>query len=176
MDSVAAKIGCGAFSDFVMMPAMPSSLYIQAWRLSRGQSLPALAGKTGLSIESLESIEAGESDPSAATLDTLAAALAVPTPWLFADPKHFDLLRAEEDGDPTECALAETVDPIAERIFLATRQDRTLYVLLTSLIQSGDPKLLRAAEVSLRSLVKQSRQATVPWQSRPPGHFEPPSD
>lgn len=33
-----------------------------------------------------------------------------------------------------------------------------------------------AAEVNLRSLLKQSRQATVPRQSRPPGHFEPPSD
>jgi hypothetical protein len=54
--------------------------------------------------------------------------------------------------------------------------DRSLYVLLTALMQAGDPKLLRAAEVSLRSLVKQARQATVPWQQHPPGHFEPPSD
>ncbi|TKS60400.1 MAG: hypothetical protein EWM72_01438 [Nitrospira sp.] len=53
---------------------------------------------------------------------------------------------------------------------------RSLYVLLTALIQAGDPKLLRAAEVSLRSLVKQSRQAAAPWQQRPSGHFEPPSD
>ncbi|MFO0729744.1 MAG: hypothetical protein U0361_01885 [Nitrospiraceae bacterium] len=51
-----------------------------------------------------------------------------------------------------------------------------MFVLVTALLQSGDPKLLRAAEVSLRSLVKQAKQATVPWQSRPPGHFEPPSD
>ncbi|TLY16734.1 MAG: XRE family transcriptional regulator, partial [Nitrospirae bacterium] len=35
---------------------------------------------------------------------------------------------------------------------------------------------LRAAEVSLQSLVKQSKQTTVPWQTRPPGHFEPPAD
>ena len=54
--------------------------------------------------------------------------------------------------------------------------DRSLYVLLTALMQAGDPKLLRAAEMSLRSLVKQSRQATVPWQQRPSGHFEPPND
>jgi hypothetical protein len=30
--------------------------------------------------------------------------------------------------------------------------------------------------VNLRSLVKQAKQATIPWQNRPSGHFEPPSD
>ncbi len=158
------------------MRTMPHDSYIQAWRLSRGQSLSSLAGKTGLSVESLESIESGENDPSASTLDALAAALGIPMPWLFGDPKHLDLLLADSDGETSEPAPTNSVDPVRERILLAARQDRTLFVLLTSLIQSGDPKLLRAAEVSLRSLVKQSRQASVPWQSRPPGHFEPPSD
>jgi transcriptional regulator with XRE-family HTH domain len=130
--------------------------------------VPSLAAKTGLSAESLDSIECGESDPTAATLESLAAALGVPTPWLFEDPKHLELLCDEQAG--------AGVDPVTERILLAARQDRTLYVLLTSLIQNGDPRLVRAAEVNLRSLVKQSRQATVPWESRPPGHFEPPSD
>jgi len=41
---------------------------------------------------------------------------------------------------------------------------------------SRRPETVAAAEMSLRSLVKQSRQATVPWQQRPSGHFEPPSD
>jgi len=68
------------------------------------------------------------------------------------------------------------VDPVMERILLGAHQERELYVLLTVLLQSGEPKLVKAAEASLRSLVKQSRQASVPWQSRPPGHFEPPSD
>ena len=155
---------------------MSSGPYIQPWRLSRGQSVSALAATAGLSPEALESIEAGEEDPSASTLEVLASALGVPTPWLFGDPKHLDLLLADSDGETSEPLPTDSVDPVRERILLAARQDRTLFVLLTSLIQSGDPKLLRAAEVSLRSLVKQSRQATVPWQSRPPGHFEPPSD
>ena len=55
-----------------------------------------------------------------------------------------------------------------------TGQD--LYALLTALLRHGDAKLIRAAEVNLRSLLKQARTADVPWQSRPPGHFEPPSD
>ena len=54
--------------------------------------------------------------------------------------------------------------------------DRSLYVLLTAIMQSGEPKLLRAAEVNLQSLVKQAKQATIPWQNRPSGHFEPPND
>jgi hypothetical protein len=65
---------------------------------------------------------------------------------------------------------------VTDRILAGSRADRSLYVLLTTLMQAGDPKLLRAAEMSLRSLVKQARQATVPWQQRPSGHFEPPSD
>ena len=54
--------------------------------------------------------------------------------------------------------------------------DREMYVLLTSLLRHGEPKLLRAAEVNLRSLLKQARTSTVPWQNRPSGHFEPPND
>ena len=67
-------------------------------------------------------------------------------------------------------------DPVTGHILRGNRQSQELYVLLTALLQSGEPKLLRAAEVNLRSLVKQAKTTTVPWQSRPPGHFEPPSD
>ena len=44
-----------------------------------------------------------------------------------------------------------------ELMLQGSRQDRELYVLLTVLLQSGEPKLVRAAEASLRSLVKQAR-------------------
>ncbi|MGH7230973.1 MAG: helix-turn-helix domain-containing protein, partial [Nitrospiraceae bacterium] len=146
---------------------------IQAWRLARGRSLTALSEKMGLGASSLEAIEAGEVDPSASTLTALASAFGIPPSWLYGDPKQLDLLFHDPDGDASESSPMDSVDPVTERILLGSRQARELYVLLTALIQSDDPKLLRAAEVNLRSLVKQSKQATVPWQSRPPGHFEP---
>ncbi|HNO35452.1 MAG TPA: XRE family transcriptional regulator, partial [Nitrospira sp.] len=99
----------------------------------------------------------------------------IPLPWLFIHPTELDLL-CKDDEEGASLSTLTGADPVLERLLLAAGHDRTLYVLLTALIQSGEPKLLRAAEVSLRSLVKQSKQATVPWQSRPPGHFEPPSD
>ena len=149
---------------------------VQAWRLYRKQSVETLAAKAGVPSSSLEAIESGELDPTVSTLEALAAALGVPPSWLHSDPKHLDLLMADPDGGASEPLPTESVDPVTERVLLGTRQERGLYVLLTALLQSGDAKLLRAAEVSLQSLVKQSKQATVPWQTRPPGHFEPPSD
>jgi len=155
---------------------MPIGPHIQAWRLSRGLSVPAVAAKAGLQAHLLEAIESGDLDPPASTMETLASALGVPTSWLFGDPEHLDLLTADADGDVSDPPGTEAVDPVMERILLGAHQERELYVLLTVLLQSGEPKLVKAAEASLRSLVKQSRQASVPWQSRPPGHFEPPSD
>lgn len=108
------------------------------------------------------------------TLQALAAALRIPPGWLFDSPQSFACLF--NDGDDEEELDSSGPDPLTERILVGSRMDRSLYVQLTTLIQAGDPKLLRAAEMSLRSLVKQSRQATVPWQQRPSGHFEPPSD
>ena len=122
----------------------------------------------------LEQIESAETDPSSTTLQALAAALRIPPGWLFDSPQSFACLF--NDGDDEAEPDASQPDPVAERIVAGSRMDRSLYVLLTTLVQAGDPKLLRAAEMSLRSLVKQSRQATVPWQQRPSGHFEPPSD
>jgi transcriptional regulator with XRE-family HTH domain len=147
---------------------------IQAWRLSRKQSLQSLSASAGISTAFLEQIESEEVDPSSATLQALAAALRVPPGWLFDSPQSFTYLfndEAQEEEPDTSYP-----DPLTERILAGSRMDRTLYVLLTTLLQAGDPKLLRAAEMSLRSLAKQSRQATVPWQQRPSGHFEPPSD
>lgn len=149
---------------------------IQAWRLARALSVEHLAGKCGMNPTALSAIEADELDPPASTLDSLAAALGIPPAWLFGDPKLLDLLFTTPDGDDQETPPVDAVDPVLERILLAARQERSFYALLTALLQSGDPRLLRAADVSLRSLVKQSQQAAVPWQSRPPGHFEPPSD
>lgn len=137
-------------------------------------SLEALAAKAGLSPEALEAIESDHTDPPIGTLDTLASALAVPTAWLFDLPKSFEHLF--DQSDPEDQPAPTQTDPVTHRILTGSRMDRSLYVMLTALMQAGDPKLLRAAEVSLRSLVKQSRQATVPWLNRPSGHFEPPSD
>ncbi|MEY4529060.1 MAG: hypothetical protein RL768_2779 [Nitrospirota bacterium] len=153
---------------------MPIGALIQAWRLSRNQSIDALSKSAGISSAQLEEIETDRTDPSAATIESLAAALRVPPSWLFDTPKSFDCL-FNESGD-AEPPPPERTDPVTERILTGSRLDRSLFVMLTALMQAGDPKLLRAAEMSLRSLVKQSRQATVPWQQRPPGHFEPPSD
>lgn len=153
---------------------MPIGPLIQAWRLSRKQSVESLSAAAGITAELLEHIEADQNDPSTSTIEALAAALRIPPPWLFETPQSFDsLFKDQEEQD--EPAPSE-VDPVTNRILAGSRMDRSLYVLLTALMQAGDPKLLRAAEMSLRSLVKQSRQATVPWQQRPPGHFEPPSD
>jgi transcriptional regulator with XRE-family HTH domain len=155
---------------------MPIGSNIQAWRISRGQSINALATKAGLPADSLEAIETGQSDISLSTMEAVASALGVPSSWLHGDPKQLELLTAEPDGEASDSPSLDSIDPVIERILLAVHHDRELYVLLTRLLQAGDPKLIRAAEVSLRSLVKQANQATVPWENRPPGHFEPPSD
>ncbi len=147
---------------------------IQAWRLSRGFSPEYLAAEAGISLQALDEIEAESLDPSTSTLERLATAMRIPVAWLFAHPNAFDLLfhEPEEKNDNTP----NGPDPVTERILAGSKMDRSLYVMLTALIQSGEPKLLRAAEMSLKSLVKQSKQSTVPWQNRPSGHFEPPSD
>jgi transcriptional regulator with XRE-family HTH domain len=152
---------------------MAIGLQIQAWRLSRGLSPEYVAAEAGISLQALDQIETESLDPSTGTLERLATVLKVPVAWLFADPNAFQLLFRESD-DTEE--TPEGPDPVTERILTGSRIDRSLYVMLTALIQSGEPKLLRAAEMSLKSLVKQSKQSTVPWQNRPPGHFEPPSD
>ena len=146
---------------------------IQAWRLSRGVSPEYLAAEAGISLQALDEIETESLDPSIGTLERLATALKIPVAWLFAHPNAFEqLFQPSDDTDDRP----DGPDPITERILTGSRMDRSLYVMLTALIQSGEPKLLRAAEMSLKSLVKQSRQSSIPWQNRPSGHFEPPSD
>jgi transcriptional regulator with XRE-family HTH domain len=146
---------------------------IQAWRISRGHSIDDLAAESHLLPHVLEEIEAEEVDPSASLLEALAAALKIPPAWLFSHPTSFRTLFDDPEEDGSSPAGP---DPVTERILAGSRMDRSLYVLLTAIMQSGEPKLLRAAEVNLRSLVKQAKQATIPWQNRPSGYFEPPSD
>ena len=147
--------------------------YVRAWRISRGHSVAALALKAAVSESTLESIESEELDPTVSILQGLAAALEIPVSWLYADPRHLKLLT---DSDDDGADHAHSVDPVIEQVLRVAGRDPEMYVLLTVILQNADPKLVRAAEVSLRSLAKQSKQPTVPWQSRPPGHFEPPSD
>jgi transcriptional regulator with XRE-family HTH domain len=151
-------------------------IFVRAWRVSQKCSENALAERAGIPAALLQNLESEETDPSASILEALAGALKIPLPWLFIHPSDFDLLCKDDDDEPPALSNLTGADPVLEKILLAAGHDRSLYVLLTALLHGGDPKLLRAAEVSLRSLVKQSKQATVPWQSRPPGHFEPPSD
>lgn len=147
---------------------------IQAWRISRGHSVDDLAAESHLLPHVIEEIEAEEVDPPASLLETLAGALKIPPAWLFSHPTSFRTLFDDPEED-VKSTLAGP-DPVTERILAGSRMDYSLYVLLTAIMQSGEPKLLRAAEVNLRSLVKQAKQATIPWQNRPSGHFEPPSD
>ena len=153
---------------------MSIGLFIQGWRLARNQSIESLSDAAGISTTLLEQIEADQADPTTSTLEALASAFCIPPSWLFDNPQSFKWLFTDsaEDEEPDTAQI----DPVTDRILAGSHADRSLYVLLTTLMQAGDPKLLRAAEMSLRSLVKQSRQATVPWQQRPSGHFEPPSD
>jgi transcriptional regulator with XRE-family HTH domain len=153
---------------------MPIGPCIQGWRLERKLSIESLSVAAGIPSSLLEQIEADQADPTTCTIEALACALRVPPSWLFDSPRSFEYLFTDQDEreEPDSAQL----DPVTDRILSGSRTDRSLYVLLTTLMQSGDPKLLRAAEMSLRSLVKQSRQATVPWQQRPSGHFEPPND
>lgn len=156
---------------------MPISESLRAWRVSRRHSIEALAAKAGLPGSTIEAIEAAQFDPPLSMIEALAGGLGIPVSWVHTDPKQIDLLMdGGDDGAGGSGVEIDGADPVIERILIAAHAERELYTLLTCLLQSGDPKLIRAAEVSLRSLVKQSRQATVPWQSRPPGHFEPPSD
>ncbi|TKB95135.1 MAG: helix-turn-helix transcriptional regulator [Nitrospira sp.] len=147
---------------------------VQAWRVSRGRSVDDLATELSLLPQVLEEIEAGKIDLHLSRLEALASALKIPPAWLFSHPNSFRTLFDDPEEDTG--SIPAGPDPVTERILAGSQMNRSLYVLLTAIIQSGEPKLLRAAEVNLRSLVKQAKQSTIPWENRPSGHFEPPSD
>jgi transcriptional regulator with XRE-family HTH domain len=129
-----------------------------------------VARRAAMTSTRLEAIERSDEEPSGSEIEALAAALGVPPGWLYDDPKRL-LALVEADGEP--CTES---DPVTARMLAAAGTERALFTLLTQLVWSGEDRLVRAAEVSLRSLVKQIPRTTVPWESRPPGHFEPPSD
>ena len=155
---------------------MPIDRYLQAWRKFRGYSTSTLAEKTGIAPQNIEEVETGGVDPPTSLLEALSLGLGIPPAWLFYDPSSLKLLLGDPDDEEETWLNGNSQDPVIERILTASHQDRELFALLTALLQSQDPKLIRAAEVNLRSLLKQIRTTNVPWQSRPPGHFEPPSD
>lgn len=141
-----------------------------AWRIARHAAPGDVARRGGIDPTRLDAIERGEADATGAEIETLAAALAVPPGWLFDDPKPLLALIEADHEDQTES------DPVTARMLAAAGTERALFTLLTQLVWSGEPRLVRAAEVSLRSLVKQIPRTVVPWESRPSGHFEPPAD
>ena len=165
---------------FAMIPSMPGGgLFIQAWRLSRQQSVEELAAKTGLSVQFIDAIETDDRQINLSTMELVAQGLGIPAAWLHTDPAEFDLLFKDDDPEEHDSAWHPApwqADPLIARIREGSRSNRSLYALLTALLECGDAKLLRAAEINLKSLLKQARQTALPWQSRPPGHFEPPSD
>lgn len=147
--------------------------HIRAWREHRRWPIPDLASRAHVTEAMIEAIEGDTVDPSASTVEALAAGLGVPAPWLYGDPRALIALASDPD-ESHEGAAA--IDPVTAQILGAAHRERALFALLAQLIRAGDPKLLRAAEVNLRSLIKQIPRTTVPWESRPSGHFEPPAD
>ena len=69
-----------------------------------------------------------------------------------------------------------SIDPIAEQLRKATPRERELFAMLAALIEHGDEKNLRAVEMNLRSLMKETHRSPIPWENRQPGNFEPPVD
>lgn len=135
-----------------------------------------LTEKTGAPITSLQSMQSGAQEISVSVLDTIAGHLNIPTAWLHYDPQAIQRLWNEPDEDHPEFPPHSSFDPVFQRIIEASRQYQDIFVTLTSLLHHGDHKLIRAAQVSLQSLLKQARPTTIPWGARPPGHFEPPSE
>ncbi len=105
---------------------------IQAWRLTRGHSVEDLASAVALDPQTLEHIEAGEFDPSASILESLATALKIPAAWLFTHPSAFQQLFHDSDEEETNSPSGP--DPVTERILAGSRMDRSLYVLITALM------------------------------------------
>jgi len=155
---------------------MSKDLYLQQWCQYRQVTLAQLSDQSGIELKSLESVQNGSMDPSLSFLATIANKLHIPTSWLHHDPEVVQRVWNDADDEDPELPKDVSIDPIFERMIQVRREHPELFVLLTNLVHHGDPKLIRAAQVNLQSLSKQIRATTLPWGSRPPGHFEPPSD
>lgn len=150
--------------------------HIVQWCQFRGMPLSELAEKTGVQITTLQSMQSRALDIRMSVFETIAGLLRIPTAWLHYDPQIIQRLWNDPDEDNPALPDRSSFDPIYQQIIHSSREFEDIFVLLTTLLHHGDPKLIRAAQVSLQSLVKQARPTSVPWGTRPPGHFEPPSD
>jgi len=155
---------------------MAHILYLHQWCQYHQLTLSQLSDQTGIALDTMRSVQEGSMDPSLSLLDTIAEQLQIPTSWLLHDPQVIQRLWNDLDEEQPELPDDHSIDPMFARMIQAYRQHPELFVLLTNLIHGEDPKLIRASHVNLQSLVKQIRTTTVPWGSRPSGHFEPPSD
>jgi hypothetical protein len=68
------------------------------------------------------------------------------------------------------------IEQLREQLKQAAPRDRELFAMLAALIDHGEEKPLRILEMTLRSLMKETRRSPIPWENRQPGNFEPPSD
>lgn len=150
--------------------------HLGQWCQTRGLSLADLSQQTGVPLTNLQDFQKGNWDPPLSIMTLIAQSLNVPDAWLHNDPRTLLRLWNDPDEDNPELPNTSSPDPLFQRIIQTSRDHQDLFVLLTSLLHHGDPKLIRAAQVNLQSLFKQVRPTTVPWGSRPPGHFEPPND
>ena len=155
---------------------MIQTLYLHQWCQYQHLTLAQLGTQTGIELDTLESINSGRLDPSLSLLGTITEQLHIPTSWLLHDPQVMERLWNDPDEDEPELPDDHSIDPMFARMIQAYRQHPELFILLTNLVHYEDPKLIRASQVNLQSLVKQIRKTTLPWSSRSPGHFEPPSD
>ena len=151
---------------------------IKRWRLKRGLSTSEVEQKADLSPGSLHSLEAGRLDPPASIMASIADLFGIPVSWLYGDPDQLDALVEDhsETRSDSYSALKGSVDPVIEHILRVHPAGRNLFHLLSVLIQNGEEKQLRVAEINLRSLIKQTRASLIPWENRQTGNFEPPSD
>lgn len=129
-----------------------------------------------MDLPDLKNFQKEEWDPPLSALTSMAQALDIPVSWLHSDPRTIQLLWNDPDDDNPTLPDSSLSDPVFQRMIEASREYQDIFVSLTSILHHGDPKLIRAAQVNLQSLLKQARPTTLPWGSRPPGHFEPPSD
>ena len=150
--------------------------HLSHWCQTRGLSLADLSQQTGVALANLQDFQKGNWDPPLSIITLIAQSLNVPESWLHNDPRTLLRLWNDPDDDNPELPNTSSPDPLFQRIIQTSRDHQDLFVLVTSLLHHGDPKLIRAAQVSLQSLFKRVRPTTVPWGSRPPGHFEPPND
>ncbi|MBB4637582.1 helix-turn-helix domain-containing protein [Longimicrobium terrae] len=100
-------------------------------RAERGLTLEALAERAGVSRSMISLVERGESSPTAAVLDRLAAGLGVTLASLFADGAHAD------------------ASPLSRRADQATWRDPETGYLRRNLSPAGFPSPIELAEIIL---------------------------